>query len=145
MNKKPRRYLSIDGAVFTATTSHELMSELRSHSWNPEKDLNAYCKATAKAAKLQTGKTFRASPPEALAEDLECAGLLTPITESVVAEKIEATLAEWERRLRFASNTLKASDAILDCMSDLKKIKKLLTPSTDASHGDVPAQTTNQA
>ncbi len=84
MNTTQQHYLSVDGAIFKAASLTGLIEALRADSWNPERDLATYCTLTAKAAKLQTGKKFRASPPEALATDLISAGLLTPISDAEV-------------------------------------------------------------
>ena len=47
-------------------------------SFNPEKDLKSYCRATARASKMQNGKPHRPWPPTALVEDLIASGLVTP-------------------------------------------------------------------
>jgi hypothetical protein len=88
------KYQSIDGATFEASTPEELIATLRADSWNPEKTLEAYIKATAKAAKMQTGKAHRATSCAALAEDLEASGLLVPMPEPApvpTPEKAPAT------------------------------------------------------
>ncbi len=45
---------------------------------NPEKDLRSYCRATARASKMQTGKPHRPWPPDALVADMIASGLVTP-------------------------------------------------------------------
>jgi len=69
-------YHMIDGASFTAADPTDLMNQLRADSFNPENDLPSYCRATARAAKIQTGKPHRPWPPEALVEDLLASGLI---------------------------------------------------------------------
>ena len=49
-------YHTIDGATFKATDPTDLMTQMRLDSFNPEADLPSYCRATARASKLQTGK-----------------------------------------------------------------------------------------
>ena len=71
-------YHTIDGATFTATDPTDLMTQLRADSFNPEKDLKSYCRATARASKMQNGKAHRPWPPAALVEDLIASGLVTP-------------------------------------------------------------------
>ena len=71
-------YHTIDGAVFTAADATDLMTRLRQDSFNPEADLRAYCRATARASKMQTGKPHRPWPPATLVEDLIASGLVTP-------------------------------------------------------------------
>jgi len=63
-------YQTIDGAT-------ELMNQLRADSFNPEEDLPGYCRATARASKIQTGKPHRAWPPQALVDDLLASGLIS--------------------------------------------------------------------
>lgn len=70
-------YHTIDGAAFTATDAADLMSQLRQASFNPEKDLRAYCRATARACKMQNGKAHRPWPPDALVGDMIASGLVT--------------------------------------------------------------------
>jgi len=69
-------YHTIDGAAFTATDPTDLMTQLRADSFNPEKDLKSYCRATARASKMQNGKPHRPWPPAALVEDLIASGLI---------------------------------------------------------------------
>jgi hypothetical protein len=69
-------YHTIDGAAFTATDQTDLMTQLRADSFNPEKDLKSYCRATARASKMQNGKPHRPWPPAALVEDLIASGLI---------------------------------------------------------------------
>lgn len=69
-------YHTIDGATFNATDAADLMTQLRADSFNPEKDLRTYCRATAKASKMQNGKPHRAWPPAALVEDMIASGLI---------------------------------------------------------------------
>ena len=70
-------YHTIDGATFTATDATDLMTQLRADSFNPEADIEAYCRATARASKMQTGKPHRAWPPESLVADMLASGLIT--------------------------------------------------------------------
>jgi hypothetical protein len=69
-------YHTIDGAAFTAADATDLMTQLRSDSFNPEADLKSYCRATARASKMQTGRKHRPWPPEALVEDMLASGLI---------------------------------------------------------------------
>ncbi len=69
-------YHTIDGATFSAVDSTDLMSQLRRDSFNPGDDLPSYCRATARASKMQTGKQHRAWPPKALVEDMLTSGLV---------------------------------------------------------------------
>jgi hypothetical protein len=69
-------YHTIDGATFTATDATDLMSQLRQASFNPEKDLRSYCRATARASKMQNGKAHRPWPPDALVADMIASGLI---------------------------------------------------------------------
>jgi hypothetical protein len=69
-------YHTIDGAAFTATDATDLMTQLRADSFNPEKGLRSYCRATARASKMQTGKAHRPWPPEALVADMLASGLV---------------------------------------------------------------------
>ena len=69
-------YHTIDGATFIATDPTDLMTQLRADSFNPEKDLKSYCRATARASKMQNGKVHRPWPPAALVEDLIASGLI---------------------------------------------------------------------
>ena len=69
-------YHTIDGATFSATDATDLMTQLRADSFNPEDDLPSYCRATARASKMQTGKPHRAWPPKALVEDMLASGLI---------------------------------------------------------------------
>lgn len=69
-------YHTIDGATFIATDAPDLMTQLRVASFNPEKDLRCYCRATARASKMQTGKRHRPWPPDALVEDMLATGLV---------------------------------------------------------------------
>ncbi len=71
-------YHTIDGATFTATDATDLMAQLRADSFNPEKDLRSYCRATARASKMQNGKPHRPWPPASLVEDMIASGLITP-------------------------------------------------------------------
>ena len=71
-------YHTIDGAAFTATDATDLMSQLRQASFNPEKDLRSYCRATARASKRQNGKPHRPWPPDALVADMIASGLVIP-------------------------------------------------------------------
>jgi hypothetical protein len=52
------------------------MEQLRADSFNPEADITAYCRATARASKMQTGKSHRPWPPKALVEDMIASGLI---------------------------------------------------------------------
>ena len=70
-------YHTIDGATFTATDATDLMTQLRAASFNPEKDLRSYCRATARASKMQTGKPHLQWPPDALVADMLASGLIT--------------------------------------------------------------------
>lgn len=58
-------YHTIDGATFSAADATDLMTKLRQDSFNPEADLPSYCRATARASKMQTGKPHRPWPPKA--------------------------------------------------------------------------------
>lgn len=78
---KTTTYKTVDGASFTATDAADLMRQLRLDSWNPEDSEEAYCVATARACKMQTGKPHRDSPPEALVEDMIASGLIIPEPE----------------------------------------------------------------
>ncbi len=69
-------YHTIDGATFKATDPTDLMTQMRLDSFNPEADLPSYCRATARASKMQTGKPHRAWPPKELVEDLMASGLI---------------------------------------------------------------------
>ena len=69
-------YHTIDGAKFTATDATDLMTQLRIDSFNPESDLPSYCRATARASKMQTGKRHRPWPPDALVADMMASGLI---------------------------------------------------------------------
>lgn len=69
-------YHTIDGATFTATDPTDLMTKLRQDSFNPEADLPSYCRATAKASRMQTGKPHRQWPPDALVDDMLASGLI---------------------------------------------------------------------
>jgi hypothetical protein len=69
-------YHTIDGATFSAADPTDLMTKLRQDSFNPGPDLTAYCKATARASKMQTGKPHREWPPSALVEDMLASGLI---------------------------------------------------------------------
>lgn len=69
-------YHTIDGATFVAEDPTDLMTQLRAASFNPEDDLSSYCRATARASKIQTGKAHRAWPPKALVEDMIRSGLI---------------------------------------------------------------------
>jgi len=69
-------YHTIDGATFSAADPTDLMTKLRRDSFNPEADLPSYCRATARASKMQTGKPHRAWPPKALVEDMLASGLI---------------------------------------------------------------------
>ena len=69
-------YHTIDGATFAAADPTDLMEQLRADSFNPEADLSAYCRATASASKMQTGKPHRPWPPKALVEDMLASGLI---------------------------------------------------------------------
>ena len=69
-------YHTIDGATFTAADPSDLMTQLRQDSFNPEADLPSYCRATARASKMQTGKPHRSWPPKALVEDMLASGLI---------------------------------------------------------------------
>lgn len=71
-------YHTIDGARFTAADPADLMTQLRAASFNPERDLASYCRATAKASRMQTGKPHRPWPADALVSDLIVSGLVTP-------------------------------------------------------------------
>ena len=71
-------YHTIDGATFTATDATDLMSQLRQASFNPEKNPRSYCRATARASKMQTGKPHRPWPHDALVADMIASGLVTP-------------------------------------------------------------------
>ena len=71
-------YHTIDGAAFTATDTTDLMSQLRQASFNPEKNLRSYCRATARASRMQTGKPHRPWPPDSLVADMIASGLVTP-------------------------------------------------------------------
>jgi hypothetical protein len=70
-------YHTIDGATFSAADATELMTQHRDDSFNPEADLPSYCRSTARASKLQTGKLHRAWPPKALVEDMLSSGLIS--------------------------------------------------------------------
>ena len=67
-------YHTIDGATFSAADSTDLMTQLRRDSFNPGDDLPSYCRATARASKMQTGKPHRPWPPKALVEDMLASG-----------------------------------------------------------------------
>ena len=69
-------YHTIDGATFNATDTTDLMTQLRADSFNPEKDLRSYCRATARASKMQTGKAHRPWPPDTLVADMLASGLV---------------------------------------------------------------------
>ena len=69
-------YRSIDGATFAAADASDLTPQPRADSFNPEADLPSYCRATARASKMQTGKPHRAWPPKALVEDMLASGLI---------------------------------------------------------------------
>ena len=75
-------YQTTDGATFTVADPTDLMTQLRADSFNPEPDLKSYCRATARASKMQTGKHHRPWPPAALVEDLAASGLVTPQTNN---------------------------------------------------------------
>jgi len=70
------KYHTIDGATFSAADATDLMTQLRADSFNPEADLPSYCRATARASKMQTGKPHRQWPPKALVEDMLASGLI---------------------------------------------------------------------
>lgn len=76
MTTMQTEYHTIDGATFSAVDATELMTQLRADSFNPEADLPSYCRATARASKMQTGKLHRAWPPKALVEDMLTSGLI---------------------------------------------------------------------
>jgi hypothetical protein len=69
-------YHTIDGATFSAADATDLMTQLRADSFNPEDDLPSYCRATARASKIQTGKPHRSWPATALVEDMLASGLI---------------------------------------------------------------------
>jgi hypothetical protein len=69
-------YHTIDGATFSAADAADLMTQLRADSFNPEADLPSYCRATARASKMQTGKPHRPWPPNELVEDMLASGLI---------------------------------------------------------------------
>ena len=70
------KYHTIDGATFSAIDPTDLMTQLRRDSFNPGDDLPSYCRATARASKMQTGKPHRPWPPKALVEDMLASGLV---------------------------------------------------------------------
>ncbi|MBP7948892.1 MAG: hypothetical protein KA004_04490 [Verrucomicrobiales bacterium] len=70
-------YHTTDGATFHAADATDFMTQLRQSSFNPEKDLRAYCRATAQASRMQNGKPHRPWPPEALVADMITSGLIT--------------------------------------------------------------------
>ena len=70
------KYHTIDGATFTATDATDLMTQLRADSFNPEKGLRSYCRATARASRMQTGKPHRSWPPDMLVADMLASGLV---------------------------------------------------------------------
>ena len=82
-------YHTIDGATFTATDATDLMTQLRAASFNPEKDLRSYCRATARASKMQTGKPHRPWPPDALVADMLASGLITTDEEHPASDNPE--------------------------------------------------------
>jgi hypothetical protein len=69
-------YHTIDGATFTATDATDLMRQLRADSFNPQADLRDYCRATARASRMQTGKRHRSWPATALVGDMVASGLV---------------------------------------------------------------------
>jgi hypothetical protein len=69
-------YQTIDGATFPAVSPTDLMRKLRAASFNPDADLRGYCRATARASKMQTGKEHRRWPAAALVEDMIASGLV---------------------------------------------------------------------
>ena len=69
-------YHTIDGATFSAADPTDLMTQLRAASFNPEDDLSSYCRATARASKMQTGQQHRAWPPKELVKDMIASGLI---------------------------------------------------------------------
>ena len=71
-------YHTIDGARFTAVDPADLIAQFRAVSFNPERDLASYCRATARASRMQTGKPHRPWPVDALVADLIASGLVTP-------------------------------------------------------------------
>lgn len=77
MNTMNTDYHTIDGATFSASDASDLMTQLRADSFNPEADLPSYCRATAKASKMQTGKQHRSWPPKVLVEDMLASGLIS--------------------------------------------------------------------
>jgi hypothetical protein len=72
-----KTYRTTDGAAFHAADATALMTQLRESSFNPEKDLRSYCRATARACRMQTGRLHRAWPPEDLVTDMTASGLIT--------------------------------------------------------------------
>jgi hypothetical protein len=76
MNTMNTEYHTIDGATFSAVDPTDLMTQLRRDSFNPGDDLPSYCRATARASKMQTGKPHRPWPPKALVEDMLASGLV---------------------------------------------------------------------
>ena len=69
-------YHTIDGATFTAIDATDLMRQLRADSFNPQASLRDYCRATARASRMQTGKRHH-SWPGGLVEDMIASGLIT--------------------------------------------------------------------
>lgn len=70
-------YTTRDGENFPAETALEFLHALRGASFNPEKTLEGYMEATAKAAQLQTGAPHRWDTPDNLVDDLKASGLVT--------------------------------------------------------------------
>jgi hypothetical protein len=70
-------YTTIDGATFVANDATDLMEQFRADSFNPGPDLKSYCKATARAAKIQCGERHRSWPPSLLVADLISSGLVS--------------------------------------------------------------------
>jgi len=69
-------YHTIDGATFTATDATDLMRQLRADSFNPQANLRDYCRATARASRMQTGKRHHSWPSTALVADMIASGLV---------------------------------------------------------------------
>ena len=72
-----KNYKTADGATFHAADATGLLTLLRESSFNPEKDLRSYCRATARACRMQTGKPHRSWPPEDLLADMISSGLVS--------------------------------------------------------------------
>jgi len=70
-------YTTKDGAKFEATGPEHLLHQLREVSRDPRESDLAFRVATARAAALQSGYSFRSNTPAKLVEDLVGAGLLT--------------------------------------------------------------------